>query len=71
MTQEEINITVVDVVYDNKQIYHVLIPNLEGIRGVPQSQYLIRDTIERVKEFLAQLEQSKIFAFEEELLGSQ
>jgi hypothetical protein len=67
MTQEEINKKVVDVVYDNEQIYHVMEPNPSGIRGVPVNQYLIRDTIESIKAFLSHLEQSKILAFENEL----
>ena len=70
MKQEEINKTVVDVVYDDTQIYHVLEPNPSGIRGVPISQYLIRDTIESIKSFLSHLEQSKILDFENELARS-
>lgn len=64
MTQEEINNTVVDVVYDETQIYHVLEPNEKGVRGIPPSQKFIRDKIEVVKVHLAHLDQSKIIEFE-------
>lgn len=68
MTQEEINNTIVDVVYDNEQIYHVLEPNLEGIRGIPPSQFMIRNTILEVRRVLADLDQSKINEYEQELI---
>lgn len=68
MTQEEIDNTVVDVVYDNEQIYHVLEPNLEGIRGVPQSQFMIRNTLQEVRRVLADFDQTKIDEFEQELI---
>lgn len=67
MTQEEINSTIVDVVYDNFEIYHVLKPNKEGIRGIPSSQFLIRDSIEVAKLHLGHLDQTKFFEFEEKL----
>lgn len=68
MTQEEIDSTVVDVVYDNEQIYHVLEPNLEGVRGIPPSQFMIRNTIQEVRRVLADLDQTKINEYEQELI---
>lgn len=67
MTQEEINSTVVDVVYDEAQIYHVLKPNLKGIRGIPASQFMIRDKIENAKIHLSHLDQVKIMEYENKL----
>lgn len=67
MTQEEINNTIVDVVYDDIQIYHVLEPNLEGVRGIPFSQKMVRDSIANVRVFLSHLDQEKIVSFENEL----
>ena len=55
---------IIDVIYDNEEIYHVLEPNLEGIRGVPVTQLFIRDTIENVRLHLAHLDQAKINEFE-------
>lgn len=55
---------IIDVIYDNEEIYHVLEPNLEGIRGVPVTQLFIRDTIENVRIHLAHLDQAKINDFE-------
>lgn len=66
-TQEEINNTIVDVVYDNEQIYHILEPEYNGVRGIPRDYRLIRDSIESVRIFLVHLDQSKIDFYEEEL----
>ena len=55
---------IIDVIYDAEQIYHVLEPHLEGVRGVPVSQLFIRDTIEIVRLHLAHLDQTKINEFE-------
>lgn len=57
---------IIDVVYDNNEIFHVLEPNTEGIRGVPISQMFIRDTISNVRVHLADLDQTKIDDFEVE-----
>lgn len=65
--EEIIENKVVDVVYDATQIYHVLEPNENGIRGIPKSQFMIRDTIGSVKIHLQNLELSKIEEFENEL----
>lgn len=62
------NNVIVDVVYDNEQIYHVLEPNLEGIRGIPITHFMLRDTIGTAKENLKHLELGKIEDFENELL---
>lgn len=51
---------IIDVIYDTQQIYHVLEPNEDGIRGVPNSQLFIRDTITNVRVHLAHLDQTKI-----------
>ena len=67
MTLEEINNTVVDVVYDETQIYHVLKPNSKGVRGIPASQFLIRDKIEVAKIHLSHLDQTKIIDYENKL----
>lgn len=67
MNQIEIDNTVVDVIYDNEHIYHVLPPNEEGVRGVPISQYMIRNTISTVKAVLSNLDQSKIEEYENDL----
>ena len=55
---------IIDVICDAEQIYHVLEPNLEGIRGVPVTQLFIRDKIENVPIHLAHLDQAKINEFE-------
>ena len=55
---------IIDVIYNNEEIYHVLEPNLEGIRGVPVTQLFIRDTIDNVRIHLAHLDQTKINEFE-------
>ena len=67
MTQQEINDTVIDVIYDDTQIYHVLEPNQDGVRGVPPVQFLIRNTIATVKDVLQNLDQTKIIEFEDNL----
>lgn len=59
---------IVDVVYDATQIYHILEPNEEGIRGVPKSQFMIRDTIGAIKVHLQNLDLSKIEEYEQELI---
>lgn len=53
ITQEEINNTVVDVVYDKDNIIHVLEPNLDGVRGVSANHFMVRNTIENVSGYLA------------------
>lgn len=68
ITQEEINNTVVDVVYDDNQIYHVLEPNMEGIRGIPPSQFMIRNTILEVRRVLSGIDQTRIDKYEQELI---
>lgn len=62
---------IVDVIYDAEQIYHVLEPNLEGIRGVPVTQLFIRDTIENVRVHLTHLDQTKLDEYENEKNNSQ
>lgn len=62
---------IIDVIYDSEQIYHVLEPNLEGIRGVPVTQLFIRDTIENVRVHLSHLDQTKIDEYENEKINSQ
>lgn len=63
----ETNNKIVDVVYDASQIYHVLEPNENGIRGIPKSQFMIRDTIGSIKIHLQNLDLSIIEEFEHEL----
>ena len=63
----ETNNVIVDVVYDDTQIYHVLEPNEEGVRGIPKSQFMIRDTIGSIKIHLQNLDLSKIEEYENEL----
>lgn len=67
LTQEDIDNTMVDVVYDNEQIYHVLEPNLDGIRGIPQSQFMVRNTIKEVRRILVNLDQVRIDEYEQQL----
>lgn len=67
MTQEEINNTAVDVVYDKDTIYHVLEPNTEGIREAPVGQFLIRKTISEVQINLQHLDLVKLVEYIEEL----
>lgn len=68
MTQEDINKTVVDVVYDNEQIIHVLEPNLDGIRGISINHFMVRDTIAMVRIYLSEFDQTKIDEYENELI---
>ena len=65
--EEIIENKVVDVIYDTAQIYHVLEPNQKGIRGVPNSQFMIRDTIATARVNLSHLDQTKIEEFVNEL----
>lgn len=65
--EEIIENKVVDVIYDTTQIYHVLVPNASGIRGVPISQFMVRDTIGTVRINLSHLDQTKIDEFVNEL----
>lgn len=58
---------IVDVVYDANEIFHVLEPNEEGVRGVPINQLMIRDSIGVVRVHLASLDQAKIDEFVDEL----
>lgn len=67
-TQQEIENTVLDVIYDENEIYHVLEPNTEGVRGIPLNMRLIRDTLLVVKQNLSHLDQTKIKEWEEEEL---
>ncbi|QAA81422.1 hypothetical protein EI546_06615 [Aequorivita sp. H23M31] len=60
--------TIVDVIYDTEQIYHVLEPNEEGIRGISNSQMFLRDTIAAARVHLSHLDQTKIDEFEQELI---
>jgi hypothetical protein len=48
----DIQNTVVDVIYDETEIHHVLAPNTEGVRGVPAGKKIIRETIQKVKGIL-------------------
>lgn len=64
----EANNVIVDVVYDATQIYHVLEPNEKGIRGIPKSQFMIRDTIGAIKVHLQNLDLTKIEEYEQELI---
>jgi hypothetical protein len=68
MTPQEINNKIVDVIYDSTQIYHVLEPNQDGVRGVPFSQFMIRDTLGTAKSNLSHLDQTKIIEFENNLI---
>lgn len=60
--------TIVDAIYDITEIHHVLEPNLEGIRGVPQSQFIIRNTLLEVRRVLADFDQTKIDEYQQELI---
>ncbi|MGV8814731.1 MAG: hypothetical protein ACOH2D_11545 [Gelidibacter sp.] len=42
---------IVDVIYDNMEIVHVLEPNQEGVRGVSINHFMMRDTIKTVEGF--------------------
>lgn len=68
MTQEEINNTIVDVVYDSDEIIHVLEPNLEGVRGVSINHFMVRSTIAMVRVYLSEFDQTKIEEYENELI---
>lgn len=63
----EVENTIVDVIYDANEIFHVLEPNEEGVRGVPLNQLMIRDTIGVVRVHLAALDQTKIDEFVNEI----
>lgn len=69
MTQEEINNTVVDVIFNDNEILHVLKPNKSGVRGVNNTQYIIRNKIGKLKGHLRYNGYSvvKIDAYEAEL----
>lgn len=71
MTQTEIENTVVDVIYDESQIFHVLTPNQEGVRGIPIGQFFLRHKISTVKKDLAHLDQTKIEDYITELEREQ
>ena len=69
MTQEEINNTVVDVIFNDSEILHVLPPNESGVRGINNTQYIIRNKIGVLKGHLRYNGYSvaKIDAYETEL----
>lgn len=79
MTEQEANDTMVDVIYDDNEIYHVLEPNKEGIRGVPVDeqgnplQSLFRDKLKNVRATLNYrgYDVTKIDNYKNELINNQ
>lgn len=73
MTQQEIDNTIVDVVYSDTDIKHVLEPNSDGVRGVPVGQNMLRETLKRVKGILGYYgyDLAKINEYEQELINNQ
>ncbi len=67
----DIQNTVIDVIYDEDVIYHVLAPNTEGVRGVPVGQFFLRDKISTAQNALAHLDQTKIDEYITELEREQ
>jgi hypothetical protein len=60
---------IIDVIYDDTQIYHVLEPNLSGVTGVPMSQRMVRDSIANIKVLLGHLLLTKVYEFEAQILA--
>jgi hypothetical protein len=71
MTQQEIDNTIVDVIYNDKEIKHVLAPNTEGVRGVPVGQNMLRESLKRVKGILGYYgyDLAKINEYQQELIN--
>jgi len=70
MTQQEIDDTVIDVVFNENEILHVQMPNAEGVKGVSIYQEFIRRPISRVKRTLGydNYDLKKIEEFEKQLI---